>query len=228
MAHNDFTHEELNNGEDKCLCVLLLDTSGSMSGNGIAELNQGLKQFQEQTLEDETAASRLEVAIITFGGRVQQIQSPALLTDFEMPILTPSGTTPMLQAIEEGIELTSARKEWYKSKGIKYYRPWVILMTDGEPDDISPVSAMGQRLKGLQENKSLVFSAIGVGDDVNMSVLDTLAQGGMTAQKLKGTNFVSFFQWLSNSIGAITAKESGDSSPAQLGSIDGWATFSFN
>ncbi|MDO4707956.1 vWA domain-containing protein [Porphyromonas gingivicanis] len=226
MAKNDFAHEELNNGEDKCLCVLLLDTSGSMSGEPIRELNKGLQQFQEQTLEDETAASRLEVAIITFGGIVQQIQAPALLTDFEMPTLTANSTTPMLEAIEEGITLTSDRKDWYKSKGIKYYRPWIILMTDGEPDDISPVAAMGERIKKLHEKKALAFSAIGVGSDVNMSVLETLAQGGMSAKKLQGTNFVNFFRWLSNSIGAITENEPGGG-PTKFESTDSWEAFSF-
>lgn len=227
MAKNDFSHEELSNAEDKCLCVLLLDTSGSMMGAPIDELNKGLQRFQEQCLEDEVTTARLEVAIITFGGSVRQIQDPSLLTDFEMPRLSASGTTPMIAAIEEGIQLIADRKDWYKQKGIKFYRPWLVLMTDGEPDEMDAVDGMGQRLKSLQEGKSLVFSSIGVGDNVEMDVLTKLSQGGMRAAKLQETNFVQFFQWLSNSIAAITTKNAGDATPTQLPDTSDWSSFSF-
>ncbi len=35
--------ELVSNPEPRCACVLLLDTSGSMNGNPLAQLNQGLK-----------------------------------------------------------------------------------------------------------------------------------------------------------------------------------------
>lgn len=213
MAKNDFSHEELSNAEDKCLCVLLLDTSGSMMGAPIAELNKGLQRFQEQVLENDTTTSRLEVAIITFGGSVRQIQDPSQLTDFEIPKLSASGGTPMITAIEEALQLIADRKEWYKQKGIKYYRPWLVLMTDGEPDEMEAVASMGQRLKSLQEGSSVIVAPIGVGENVNMSVLRELSQGGpMNATKLQETNFVQFFNWLSNSIEKVTSKSPSDDS----------------
>lgn len=55
------------NPENRCPCLLLLDTSGSMQGPPIAELNAGLMQFRDELLSDSMAAKRVEVAIITFG-----------------------------------------------------------------------------------------------------------------------------------------------------------------
>src|SRR5215510_7073987 len=55
------------NPEPRCPCVLLLDTSGSMKGQPISELNRGLNAFRDELASDSLAAKRVEVAIITFG-----------------------------------------------------------------------------------------------------------------------------------------------------------------
>ena len=61
-----FHGETPDNYEQKCLCTLVLDTSGSMSGSAIRELNRGLLEFYAAIEEDLIAANRLEVSIITF------------------------------------------------------------------------------------------------------------------------------------------------------------------
>ena len=53
MAKNDFSAESAENFEQKCLCVLVLDVSGSMRGEPIAELNKGLQDFYNEIKEDE-------------------------------------------------------------------------------------------------------------------------------------------------------------------------------
>jgi len=59
--------EFADNPEPRCPCVLLLDTSGSMGGAKIAELNKGLQTFAEELHSDAMASKRVELAIITFG-----------------------------------------------------------------------------------------------------------------------------------------------------------------
>ncbi|ETK11032.1 hypothetical protein T230_00060, partial [Tannerella sp. oral taxon BU063 isolate Cell 1/3] len=84
-------------------------------------------------------------------------------------------TTPMISAIDEAIVLAEDRKNWYKDQGLGYYRPWIVLMTDGEPDEISEVSDMAAKLRDLSAGKKINFTAIGIGDDVNMEVLGELS-----------------------------------------------------
>jgi len=59
--------EFADNPEPRCACLLLLDTSGSMQGAKIAQLNAGLADFGRQLRADSMAAKRVEVAVVTFG-----------------------------------------------------------------------------------------------------------------------------------------------------------------
>lgn len=61
------------NPEPRCPVVLVLDTSGSMAGEPIRELNEGLRLFAAALSADRLAALRVEVALITFGGKVRAL-----------------------------------------------------------------------------------------------------------------------------------------------------------
>ena len=208
MAKNDFSAESAENFEQKCLCVLVLDVSGSMRGEPIAELNNGLQDFYNEIKEDETTSQRLEVCVMTFNEKVTTLQEPALVENFSMPTLTAKGSTAMVDAIKEAIEKVEARKKWYKETGQNYYRPWIILMTDGEPDEGQDIYGMGPRIKSDTEAKKYVFLPIGI-QDANMQTLEVL-QGGMKPMKLKGLKFKQFFQWLSASMGTIVTHTEGE------------------
>lgn len=222
MAKNDFAAEAAKNYEQKCLVVLVLDVSGSMNlENRIGEMNKGLQEFYNDIRDDETASQRLEISIITFSNEARTIQEPSLVTNFQMPTLTARGTTAMVTAVNEAIDKVEARKQWYKNTGQTYFRPWIVLMTDGEPDDDQDVEALAARIKRETEGKHFQFMPIGVGD-ANMAVLTKL-QGNMPALKLEGTKFMSFFQWLSSSMDTITKAKEGETVDLSQG-IDDWMT----
>jgi uncharacterized protein YegL len=65
--------EFADNPEPRCPVVLLLDTSGSMQGAPIQELNEGLRAFSDALKGDRLASLRVEVAVITFGGKVRAL-----------------------------------------------------------------------------------------------------------------------------------------------------------
>ncbi len=219
MAISDFTAETPENYEQKCLCILVLDTSGSMVGEPIDELNRGLQEFRYQVVKDETAAERLEVAIITFESRVRCIQEATLLRNFEMPKLQANGSTRLEKGVKEAITKVAQRKMWYRKTGQPYYRPFIILMTDGDPDaDQDMESLMFEVNQGVNDKKFLFFP-IGV-QNANMELLRYIAHPSTPPMKLKGLNFVDFFQWLSNSVGVITRSK--DSSTVQLPDTGNW------
>lgn len=195
------------NVEPRCPCLLLLDTSGSMSGRPIQELNAGLTLFKDELMADHLAAKRVEVAITTFGPVRQEIDFQTADV-FQPPVLGPTGDTPMGAAIEHGLALLQARKQSYRHHGIAYYRPWVFLITDGGPTDHWQKAA--SMVHEGEASKAFMFFAVGV-QGANMGILGQIA----TRQpiKLDGLRFRDLFAWLSSSLGRVSQSTPGEQVP---------------
>ena len=224
--------EFADNPEPRCPVVLLLDTSGSMAGSPIAELNAGLQEFEQALKGDRLASLRVEVAVVTVGGQVRawdvsggnQKEVPfdasiAFVTAdvFQAPTLTASGDTPMGQAVNTGLALLRQRKDIYKKNSIDYFRPWALLITDGNPTDAA-WEAAAEACQAEEGRKGVSLYAVGV-QGADMQKLARFS-GQRSPLRLKGLAFRELFQWLSKSLSAVAQSRPGEQTP--LAPV-GWA-----
>ncbi|MGB7416381.1 MAG: VWA domain-containing protein [Thermosynechococcaceae cyanobacterium] len=199
--------EFVENPENRCPVILLVDTSGSMQGAPMAALNAGLTAFKDAILQDEQAALRVDVAIVSFGP-VELVQDFVTIDHFIPPTLTAQGLTPMGEALSYGLDLLESRKQTYRNNGIQYYRPWVFLITDGAPNPTSPWPQAAQRLRDAESQRKLSFFAVGV-QGADMSTLSQIAPAERPPLMLNGLDFRSMFLWLSDSMVRVSSSTVG-------------------
>jgi uncharacterized protein YegL len=193
------------NPENRCACVLLLDTSGSMAGEKIQNLNDGIQAFANSLQANDMASKRVRVAIVTFGP-VEEVQPFVDAGQFFPVTLATTGATPMGEAILKAIELVEAEKQQYKDNGVGYYRPWIYMISDGAPTD-SVVAARAAIQEG-EVGKKFSFYAVGV-EGADMDTLKSLTHDAPPVS-LKGLEFGEMFAWLSNSLGTVSESQLGE------------------
>jgi uncharacterized protein YegL len=214
------TNEFADNPEPRVPCVLILDISGSMAGEPIRQLNEGLVIYKDSLSADPLARKRVEIAIVTFGSEVKTVCDFVTADNYVPPVLEPGGMTPMGQAVSLAMDMVQSRKAQYKSNGIAYYRPWLFLITDGGPNDQGWEAAAAKAVDG-DKSKKFAFFGVGV-EGADFSTLQHFCV--REPLKLKGLEFKKLFQWLSSSQQSVSRSTPGDDVPLTNPTTpSGWA-----
>ena len=96
------SNDLIENPSPRCPCLVILDTSGSMDGKPIRELNEGINLF-------------IEVAFLRAGGDVEEILPFTVASEInECAPLPAYGNTPLGRAVELGLDMLERRKNEYK------------------------------------------------------------------------------------------------------------------
>lgn len=194
------------NPQPRCPVVLLLDCSSSMAGDPIKALHGAVDQFYQEMAEDPIASMSIEVCVIAFGAGVRVVRGFETIADARgkrFPELQADGMTPMGGAIRMGLDEIGQRRKFYKWSGMSAYKPWMVLFTDGQPNDAWQEPA--QRARDTALNGQLVFLGVGIGSSVDMQTLNAMVPGDPGAQRLQGLKFRNFFRWLSDSLRVVSS-----------------------
>ena len=170
----------------------LIDTSGSMKGKKMGELNTVMEELIPEIRRVGEADTEVKVAVLTFSTDVRWMYStPIPIEDFEWARLRANGVTSMGAAFKE-LSLRMSRNSFLNSPSLSF-APVIFLMTDGYPSD-----DYKEGLRELQSNSWYKFglkAALGIGNEANDDVLaeftgtpDTVVHaysGGQLAQMIK-------------------------------------------
>ena len=190
-----------------CLC---LDVSYSMSGSPIRELYKGVKYFFEAIKSDEIARYSVELAIVVFQSDATTILDFANIDRQRIPSLTANGSTSMGEGVNLALDILEQRKKEYSDKGVDYYQPWMVLMTDGYPTD--DTSSAIRRVNKLGNNKKLTLFPVAIGNDADINILKQFStmKNNMVLKVTSPEYFKEFFEWLSQSVTVASQSVPGD------------------
>jgi uncharacterized protein YegL len=234
--------EFADNPEPRCPVVLVLDTSGSMKGEPILELNTALRDFSAALKRDHLASLRVELAIITFGNGVRAIDVhsglPAEAADPESHSLL---LRPKTQAIDFDAGKAFATVDQFRSP---------VLDASGD----TPMGEAMRRALDLIKARKEIYKQNGLDyfrpwiflitdgrptdrgwelaaeqvkqeeerkgvvfyavgvDKADMKVLNRFSSA-RAPLKLKGLAFTDLFQWLSKSLSVIAHSRPGEQAP---------------
>ena len=204
--------------------------SGGISA--LQEMISGVQLFYDNLRDDDGARYSAEVCVVTFGG-----DSPELVLDFAnldrqesyrqqtISNLKAYGGTPMGEAVNMALDCLDERKNEYKSVGVDYFQPWLVLMTDGAPNGSTyELQRAISRTNELANNRKLTIFPIGIGDEADMNYLARFSPK-RNPLRLKGMNFKEFFEWLSQSVCIVSNSMPGDKIEIDRAGIKSWAEF---
>lgn len=225
----DIRLEDLvSNPTPRVAVAVCADTSGSMAGEPIDELNRGIRTFFDDIKRDETALYACEISFVSFGGN-----APALERDYsgidlapEPPVFRASGRTPMGEAVMMALDMLERRKKEYQDAGVDYYQPWLVLLSDGHPNGDPDVlkQAMDRTARMVNSGKLTVFP-IAIGYEASMEVLSRFSPK-RPPLRLQGLKFRELFEWLSKSVARTSQSMPGEVVKLDYEGIKSWAELS--
>ena len=153
--------------------------------------------------------------------RVRLIQDFVTADNLESPELKADARAYIVEAIHLALDIIEIRKQKYRNSGIAYYRPWVILITDGELlEPQEDREAASQRLRNAEKDKQVAFFAVGV-EGADMEQLAHLSP--RAPLPLKGLAFNELFIWLSASMSRVSSSRLGDEVQLDVDGLKNWA-----
>jgi uncharacterized protein YegL len=179
---------------------LLLDTSGSMRGERIEAVKNGLQVLVSKLRQDPFALESVWISIITFDREVKQLLPLTALESLQLPeITTPeSGPTNMGAALE--LLCNKLDNEVIKGNDTQKgdWRPLLFLMTDGKPSDLA---AFREVVPKIKSRNLAALVACAAGAEAQDSFLKELTDTVVHLDTADSSTLMSFFKWVSASIG---------------------------
>ena len=208
------------NTSQRLPCVVVLDGSTSMAnGDAIGALNAGLKLLESDLKADDVARQRVRILVLRIGAPhdVEIVTDWVDAIESEAPEIDANGATPLGAGVRRALDEIEAEKARYRDHGIPYNRPWLFVLTDGEPTDMDWGSAADE-CRAAEEAGHVSVFCVGVGQ-ANMEKLARFSPRQPLA--LKGLAFREFFLWLSRS--ARAGSQSAPSENIQMAAPSDWA-----
>lgn len=179
---------------------LLIDTSGSMTGEPIESVKVGLEAMLSSLRGDPFALESANISIITYDREVKVILPLTPLEDIQLPEITcpESGPTNMGAALKTLCKQIDSEVHLSTPTQKGDWMPLLFLMTDGKPSDIMEYN---EAIPEVKKRKFATIVACAAGSKAKTEPLQQLTDQVYTLDTMDTSSFSQFFKWVSSSIG---------------------------
>jgi uncharacterized protein YegL len=180
---------------------LVLDTSGSMSGEPIEAVKNGVQLLVSTLRQDPYALETAFLSVITFDSTARQVIPLSELASFQTPNLVATGVTAFgaaLTLLAERIEAEVA-KTTTDAKGD--WKPLVFIMTDGSPTD-----DWRRGLDKLKQVRTGMVIACAAGQSAETAILKQITEIVVALDTADANTIKAFFKWVSASVSTGSQK----------------------
>lgn len=180
---------------------LVLDVSGSMHGEPIEAVRNGMQMLVSTLRTDPYALETAFLSVVTFDEKARQAVPLTELMAFQPPTIEAGSTTSLgdaLKVVKECIE-REVKKTTAEEKGD--WKPLVFIMTDGQPTD--------DWEKGLNEFRKVktgMVIACAAGPQADTKVLKQITEVVVSLDTADSSTIGAFFKWVSASISTSSKK----------------------
>ncbi len=187
---------------------LLLDCSGSMMGEPIEAVKQGIKALLSELRGDPQALETAYLSVITFDSSARQVTPLTELMQFKEPEISAGGATALGEALNVLMDCveTEVRKSTETQKGD--WRPLVFILTDGSPTDTETFREAVVKVRNM---KAANIIACAAGSNANTTYLKQITESVLMMNSLSAGDMAQFFAWVSGSV--KTSSKSLDAKP---------------
>lgn len=193
--------------------ALVLDISSSMQGEKIDSLNRAINSMIDQLKVDARLRDIIDLGIFVFGEKSREsvYQGFRAISDCEhIALYANDNSTYVADALNNAIDHLRERTNLY-AKDAAPYKPWLVLITDGEfHDDDDKLNSVAKRMKEREEQNKLRFFGLGV-EGYKRSQLEKFTKDSKYVIDVKAANFVEFLNWVGRSMAIVSQSEVGSS-----------------
>ena len=178
---NNYESYDIVNVIPHCPVVMVLDTSHSMWGQGLTDLKHSLNEFDRIMCQETFPDALIDIETIRMGENFGVLEA---FTPVQKSVLTgmevrPKGDTPLGASLELALAELKKQLAAYRSSGISYVQPQMIVLSDGKSSD--DFSRSAQEIREMVRDGKLICRAIALGANPDYAALRLFAGNEVVA-----------------------------------------------
>ena len=194
---------------------LVLDVSGSMHGEPIEAVRNGMQILVSTLRTDPYALETACISVITFDGTAKQLVPLTDLMNFQPPDIQAGTTTSLGDALRLTKECMEREVQKTTAEVKGDWKPLVFLMTDGMPTDDWQAG-----LSEFKTAKTGMVIACAAGSGADSKILKQITDTVVVLDTADSSTIGAFFKWVSASISTTSKKvDLGKSESSQVNEL---------